>query len=353
MVKKVLFFLLIFTCMTSALNAGDPTLDRLISNMMGSDANKKAKAKQQLFYLSRYGHDTILYPYLKSDKVEVRKAAISVAASIKHSDYLVGLVADSLNSKDVTLKRMAAQALANYQDEKASTAIVNQLNGEAATLVALLDAIAKAKLDVGAEKVAEQLSHKSYLVRHAAANALYQCQVKDQSAAIKKALTYEASVLDTQSLIFSDYHDKTTALLYASLLVSGDEAGEALSAQIASKSILVRQLTVEAYSVAKNSSLSASCLEVLQNNSNSRIRRSAAEGLTAIADPKEVPAIIELLKTEEKAFVLEELAQCLRRISGNNYGFNGVDSKVKRAAAEVLWAKWWRENAYRFGLSVR
>jgi len=349
MTKKYAFLTVFLCSMCPVLMAGDPTLDRLIENMSTSDANVRAKAKHQLHYLCRRGHDDLLHTYLKSEKTEQRYAAVIVASSIKPSKETLDLVASCLSEEDSALKRQAAKCLGGYKNKSASEYLAKALSGDAITRIVVMDAIATGGQDVGASVLAAQLKDTDFRVRFSAANALYLCKASGQESALKAALSVEKE--NTGGILYTKYKEKIIVVLQASLLIAGDSEGKEMVSSFVSEDSWVRDTIVEAHVIAKDKSLVPVCFKTMTNK-NEYIRQSAAKGLTALSEVKDIPKILDLINTEVKPEVRQELSNSLRRLSGLNYGYNGYASKALRDAAETRWREWWKNNAYRYKIDT-
>lgn len=351
MIKKTVVLGVLSSIFVFPLLAGDPTLDRLIGNMSTYDIRLKSKAKQQLYYLCRNGHDDLLHPYLKSENTSERYAAISVAAALNPSDETISLVTANLQSKDPALKRQAARCLGKYKKSSCSESLVAALNGEVMTRVTVMNALGESGKDVGAKELADQLKDTDYKIRFAAANAMFYCRSSGQAEALKEALEVEKAK-EASNLLLEDYKERIVALIQGTLLLTGDEVGKELAEGIASKNRWVRDFSIEAFAVAKDLTIVDKSFETMSHK-NRHVRLSAAKCLTAIADIKHFPQIIDLLSNEENPAIREELAMALRRLSSHTFGYNGHESKASRDAAEQSWRKWWKNNAYRYGIDAK
>jgi len=345
--KRILVITLIFCFSASSVFAGDPTLDRLIDNMTTGRFADKQKARQQLYYLCRYGHEDLLFPYMNGKSFLNQLAALDVAVTLKATKKLTDAVAEKLKSESPIVQRRAATTLGIYGTKESSEYLLAALKaapskGEKkvpATIITILNGLAVARNDVGGEAIAAHLAaaEDNEKIRFSAAYALFECKIEGQESVAKEALAKEKDPF-------------IKSLLLGYLLVKKDAAGDELASYIENDDLNVRTIVIQAYSRIKNNALVEACKKAMSHK-NEYIRLSAMKGFESVGEPKDITQILIYLDDKDNK-VRQAVALALRRISKRTFGFNGYDPELKRAKAAKRWRQWWTDNAYSYDVKL-
>jgi HEAT repeat protein len=339
--KRWIFLLLCIGVVVwqAPLQAGDPTLDRLIGNMASHDAQQRSRARNQLVALCGGSHAPLLKPYLTSGQESQQLAALEVAGLLDQADPVLEDVATALGHDSPTVRFQAVRALGRLGGPVAAKALTDALvHADDDLKASLCDAMARSGESSTAAVVVGVLADASLAVRYAAARALWQIKTPGHENAVSQAAALEED-------------PQVRAWLLAYLTARGHQAGDGLLKYAAMRDGLLRDLVIQAGVLAQNFKAVDVWLETMAHESW-RVRLDAARGLAALARPTEVPALIGFLD-DERPEVRSMINEALVRIAGQEFGFQGYDSPAARTEAIKRWRSWWEQNAYRFDLAAK
>lgn len=206
-----------------------------------------------------------------------------------------------------------------------------------ATKEAVLNALQEAGRPEGAAGASALLGDEHLTVRYAAAKLLWTLKTGGHESDAASAASSE-----------SDPHVKAWLLAY--LVSQGSSEGSDLKEYADVRDETLRHLVIEAHALGNDVSVVDTWKSLMEHDSW-KVRLDSARGMTRLARPEDVPALITFLE-DDHVKVRAEVAHALRRITNRRNGFQGSDSKPARAAAIQRWKDWWIENAYSFDLAA-